>query len=91
MIRLIVLLIVFTTGAGLGIWWGVNHPSEAVVVSSQEEIQALKIQAAAEAKIDLLNKFLSTKPADQNPADYKQMLEDEKRKLEATPPSPPAN
>jgi len=91
MIKLITHLILFTAGAGLGIWWGVNHPSEAAVISSQEEIQAAKVQAAAEAKIELLNKFLSTKPADQDPAQYQQMLDDEKRKLQATPPPPPAN
>jgi len=91
MIKLIIHLIFFTAGAGLGIWWGVNHPSEAAVVSSQEEIQAAKIQAVAEAKIELLNNFLSTKPADQNPAKYQQMLDDEKRKLQASPQPSPAN
>jgi len=91
MIKLIIHLIFFTAGAGLGIWWGVNHPSEAALVSSQEELQAAKIQAAAEAKIELLNSFLSTKPANQDPAKYQQMLDDEKRKLQASPPPPPAN
>jgi flagellar basal body-associated protein FliL len=91
MIKLIVYLVVFTVGAGLGIWWGVNHPSEAALVSSQEEIQADKIRSVAQAKIQLLEQFVSTKPADPNSPDYNKMLDQEKQKLQGTPPPTATN
>jgi hypothetical protein len=62
-------------GIGLGIWWGVNHPSEAQMVATRE-------QAAVQAKIDLVQQFLGKSTTDQNKADFKQMLNDEKQKLQ---------
>jgi hypothetical protein len=82
--KLLFHLIVFAAGAGVGIWWGVNHPMEAQNISAQEEIQSAKIQAAvSQEKIDLMNRLLghdAVKPADT--AAFKQMLSDEKQKLQ---------
>jgi len=81
--KLIFHLVVFLAGAGVGIWWGVNHPAAAQNVSAQEEQQAAKIQAAvSQEKITLLQKFLGTSNSDQTSADFKQMLSDEKQKLQ---------
>ncbi|HEY1921623.1 MAG TPA: hypothetical protein VGG44_02565 [Tepidisphaeraceae bacterium] len=82
--KLISHLLILLVGAGIGIWWGVNHPSEAQNIHDQEEIQAAKVQAAvSQEKIDLMNRLLgqdSVKPADT--AAFKQMISDEKQKLQ---------
>jgi hypothetical protein len=82
--KLILHLVVFAAGAGVGIWWGVNHPIEAQNISAREQVQAAKIQAAvSQEKIDLMNRLLGhdeVKPADT--AAFKQMLSDEKQKLQ---------
>jgi len=81
--KLIIHLIVFATGAGVGIWWGANHPSQAQNVASQEQQEVARIQAAAsQEKIDLINRFMDRKTTDQDAADLKQMLSDEKQKLQ---------
>jgi uncharacterized membrane protein len=81
--KLVLHLIVFLAGAGVGIWWGVHHPAQAQNVSTTEEEQAAKIQAAvSQEKITLLQKFLGNSNPDQNAADFKQMLSDEKQKLQ---------
>jgi hypothetical protein len=72
--KLILHLIVFAAGAGLGVWWGVNHPSEAQNVAAREEA------AAAQAKIEVITHFMSSD--DKNSAEYKQMLQDEQQKLQ---------
>ncbi|MGA2443602.1 MAG: hypothetical protein ABSH08_21830 [Tepidisphaeraceae bacterium] len=69
-------LIIFAAGLGLGIWWGVNHPSEAQMVATREQA------AVSQAKIDLLQRFLGKSNPDQANADFKQMLNDEKQKLQ---------
>ncbi|MGA2233675.1 MAG: hypothetical protein ABSH22_22445 [Tepidisphaeraceae bacterium] len=79
----IVHILFFIAGAGVGIWWGVDHPTQAQKVATTEETDTAKIEAAvAQAKIELLSKFTSyssTQPSDQ--AQFKQMLSDEKVKL----------
>ena len=76
-------IIFFFAGAGVGIWWGVNHPTQAQSVSATEEQEAAKIQAAVSTeKIDLINKFMGHASNDQDAADLKQMLSDEKQKLQ---------
>ena len=56
--KLISHLLILMVGAGLGIWWGVNHPEAAQNVAANEEQQAAKIQAAvSQEKIKLLNQF----------------------------------
>lgn len=78
----IVHLIFFAAGLGLGIWWGVNHPQQAQGVADAEGREAAKIQAAvSQEKIALLQQFVHSTP-DQNAADFKQMLSDEKQKLQ---------
>lgn len=70
-------------GAGLGIWWGVNHPEAAQNVAANEQQQAAKIQAVvAQEKIALLQKFLGTTQPDQDSAEFKQMLQQEKQNLQ---------
>jgi hypothetical protein len=82
--KLISHLLILLVGAGLGIWWGVNHPAEAQNIHDQEQQQAAKIQeAVSQEKIDLMNRLLghdSVKPADT--AAFKQMLSDEQQKLQ---------
>jgi uncharacterized membrane protein len=81
--KLILHVIFFIAGAGVGIWWGVNHPTQAQSVSATEEQEVAKIQAAAsQEKIDLINRFMGHAPSDQDAADLKQMLSDEKQKLQ---------
>jgi hypothetical protein len=77
MIRLVTHLAVFTIGAGVGIYWGVNHPDQAADIAQREQI------AATKAKIEILEKFGSSIPNGQ------QMLDDEKKKLGDT--TQPAN
>jgi hypothetical protein len=93
MIKLIVHLIVFTAGTGLGIWWGVNHPSEAALVASQEETQTDKIRSVAQARMELLKQFIEGHPTDPKSTEYQKMLDQENQKLQGTPspPSQPAN
>ena len=43
---------------------------------------ATREQAAVQAKIDLVQQFLGKSTTDQNKADFKQMLNDEKQKLQ---------
>ncbi len=75
-------LVTFVVGASLGIWWGVNHPSQATTVLNDESAAAGKVETAvAKAKIELLQKFINS-PTSQ-PADYNQMLDEEKQKLQA--------
>jgi hypothetical protein len=82
--KLISHLLILLVGAALGIWWGVNHPTEAQNIHDQEQQQAAKIQeAVSQEKIDLMNRLLghdSVKPADT--AAFKQMLSDEQQKLQ---------
>jgi hypothetical protein len=74
-------LIIFAVGLGLGIWIGVRFPAQAQNVADTEEQQAAKIQAAvSQEKITLLQQFLHP-TAEQNTADFKQMLNTEKDKL----------
>ncbi len=69
MIRFIINLAFFAAGAGLGIFWGVHHPTEAANLARHEQI------AASKGKIEFLEKFGSSIPNSQ------QMLDDEKKKL----------
>ena len=70
----------------VGIGWesiGVKFPSQAKKVAATEDQQAAKIQAAvSQEKITLLQQFLGKSNADQTNADFKQMLSDEKQKLQ---------
>jgi len=76
-------LIIFAAGIALGIWIGVKYPSQAQHVADSEEQEAAKIQAAvSEQKIGLLQQFLGHTSAEQDKADFKQMLSDEKQKLQ---------
>jgi uncharacterized membrane protein len=82
--KLVFHLIVFLAGAGVGIWWGVNHPSQAQTVSSTEVQEAARIQATvSQEKIALLQRFLGTSDPNQAKSDFKQMLSDEQQKLES--------
>ena len=76
-------LFIFAVGIGLGIWIGVKFPSQAQKVAATEDQQAARIQAAvSQEKITLLQQFLGKSSPDQNNADFKQMLNDEKQKLQ---------
>jgi hypothetical protein len=56
--RLVVDVVMFAAGAGAGVYWGVNHPTQAVNVEQHERVEALKVKVAAEqAKIEVLQKF----------------------------------
>jgi hypothetical protein len=76
-------LFIFAVGLGLGIWIGVKFPSQAQKVAATEDQQAARVQAAvSQEKITLLQKFLGKSNPDQANADFKQMLNDEKQKLQ---------
>ncbi|HEX4052721.1 MAG TPA: hypothetical protein VHX86_00510 [Tepidisphaeraceae bacterium] len=81
--KLISHLLILVVGAGLGVWWGVNHPEAAQNVATNEEQQAAKIQeAVSKEKIVLLKKFLDTTQPDQSSSEFKQMLNQEKQNLQ---------
>ena len=76
-------LLIFAAGIGLGIWIGVKYPKQSQNIADNEEQQAAKIQATvSQEKISLLQKFLGNSNPDQNASDFKQMLSDEKQKLQ---------
>ena len=76
-------LVIFAAGIALGIWIGVKYPTQSQNVAATEDQQAAKIQAAvSQEKITLLQKFLGNSNPDQNASDFKQMLTDEKQKLQ---------
>jgi hypothetical protein len=80
----IVHIIFFVAGAGLGIWWGVNHPSAAQNVANTEQDQASRVEdAVKKAKIELLDKLMNSDSAKQDQAAFKQMLSNEKQKLQS--------
>jgi len=61
----------------------VKFPSQAQKVAATEDQQAAKIQAAvSQEKITLLQQFMGKSNSDQNNAEFKQMLSDEKQKLQ---------
>jgi len=70
MLRLIVNVVIFAIGVGLGIVWGVHHPTQASTIALHEQI------AASKAKIEVL-----TRVGGDNPT-AKQMLTDEQAKLD---------
>jgi hypothetical protein len=74
--RFLLDLVIFAVGAGLGIWWGVSHPAEAQNVAAREQA------AVAQAKIEVLEKFMGTTQPDQRGAEFQQMLDQEKQKLQ---------
>lgn len=37
MIKLAIHLVVFAIGAGVGVWWGVNHPQQAQNIAAMEQ------------------------------------------------------
>lgn len=75
-------IVFFLAGAGVGIWWGVNHPSQAQSVSATEEQEAAKIQATvSQEKIAFFDKLMGHNSSDQDAADLKRMLNDEKQKV----------
>jgi hypothetical protein len=87
-------IFIFAAGVGAGIWWSVSHPDAAASIADREQQEAVHLQAAvAQAKIELLEKFLasSSDPAaksdatnnNSNEAGYQRMLDDEKKKLDA--------
>jgi hypothetical protein len=76
-------LVIFAAGIALGIWIGVKYPKQSQNIADNEEQQAAKIQATvSQEKISLLQKFLGNSNPDQNASDFKQMLSDEKQKLQ---------
>jgi hypothetical protein len=76
MMRLLMNVVCFSAGAGVGIFWGVHHPVQAADIAQREQI------AAGKAKIEFLEKFGSSIPNSQ------QMISDEQKKLDAaTQPS----
>ena len=62
-----------------------KYPTQAQHVADTEDQEAAKIQAAvSKEKIDFLQKFLGHTDSKQTAADIKQMLSDEKQKLQST-------
>jgi hypothetical protein len=62
MFKHIVHLIFFAAGAGVGIWWGVNHPTQAADIAAQEQIKMQ--QAVAAAKQTVLQQVVAEQQAD---------------------------
>jgi hypothetical protein len=63
MFKHIVHLIFFAAGAGVGIWWGVNHPKEAQDVAAQEQVKVQQAIDAANQKIAQLEAQTGANPA----------------------------
>jgi hypothetical protein len=90
--KALVHLAIFALGAALGVWWGVNHPTQAANVAGREDVAINKVKAeVAKAKIELLEHFLATSNTSPTPtataaqtpagADYQKMLVQEKQNL----------
>ncbi len=87
MFKIISHAVLFLAGAGAGIYWGVNHPTQAASVSNTESAQIQK--AVATAKQTLLQQVV----ADQNSSPaaapqqaaiqskYQQMLQSAKQEV----------
>jgi hypothetical protein len=68
MFKIITHVAVFAIGAGSGIYWGVHHQDQADQVAAWESQEAPKVQAAAaQAKIDVLNKIMASQQAAAQP------------------------
>jgi hypothetical protein len=77
-------LLILAVGVGLGIWIGVRFPAQSQPIANSEEQQAAKIQqAVSQEKIALLQKFMGSSTAQQDKAEFQQMLSDEQQKLQA--------
>jgi hypothetical protein len=92
MFKLVSHAVIFSLGAGLGVWWGTNHPTQAAIVAGREDTYITRIKAeVAKAKVDLLEKFLGSGPTNNNAApasttqptsaDFRKMLDDERQNL----------
>ncbi len=56
-------VIFFVLGAGLGIWWGVNHPQNAQVVARIEQHQVDSAAAAVTQAKQIIQKAVTTQPS----------------------------
>ena len=65
--KLIVLLVGLAAGFGIGVYWGVHHPTEAATLSAQEEAKFIELQLQAsqaiKAKLDQIANKQSSAPA----------------------------
>jgi len=68
MFKLILCVVFFAAGLGVGILWSADHPQQAQAVATQEQIQAAKLQAAAQAKIDTLQQIIARHTGTVEPA-----------------------
>jgi hypothetical protein len=62
MFKHLVHLIFFAAGAGVGIWWGVNHPTQAQDLAAQEQAKVQQAIDAANTKIAQLEGQSGTTP-----------------------------
>ncbi len=82
-------LVMFAFGAGLGIWFGVNHPQLAsdVAYQEQQETEQLK-EADNKAKLEMVERLLSHE-INSTKVNLHRLLEDERARLQsATQPAP---
>jgi len=62
----------------------VRFPAQSQPIANSEEQQAAKIQqAVSQEKIALLQKFMGSSTAQQDKAEFQQMLSDEQQKLQS--------
>jgi hypothetical protein len=47
MFKLLTHVLIFLVGAGAGVWWGVNHPSDAARIADTEQLRVEQAAAAA--------------------------------------------
>jgi hypothetical protein len=67
--KLLIHLLVFAVGCGMGIWWGANHPIQAADIAQREQDKASQI------RMQVLEQLQNESPKAQ------QMYQDEKKKL----------
>jgi hypothetical protein len=66
-------VLIFVAGAGVGIWWGVNHPKAAQNLDAQVQAEVSK------AKIAVYNDVIKDNP--NNAANYQQKISAEQKNL----------
>ena len=69
-------LLFFCVGCGVGVWWGVDHPSQASDLAVREQT------AVAKYKDALMERISSTSRPDIETASFKRMLSEEQQKLQ---------
>jgi hypothetical protein len=64
MFKLVSHCVIFSLGAGLGVWWGVNHPTQAAIIAGREDTYITRAKTEAQKILgnDSTNNNASAQP-----------------------------